>query len=884
MDRAQWDRIQDVFHQAVDIPAPEQAAFLASACGDDPKLLKEVSAMLREDARGESILDRDLAEVARETIGELPAAGDFKEFGPYRIRKLLGEGGMGVVYQAERSDLGSLVAIKLLRDAWLSPARRERFTSEQRTLAQLNHPSIARLYDADTLPDGTPWFVMEYVDGVPLTEYCERNKCSIEERMRLFRSVCEAVQYAHSAAVIHRDLKPSNILVKDDGSVRLLDFGIAKQLETLDAGGDQTRTALRLMTPAYAAPEQIRGDRVGIQTDVYSLGVILYELLAGALPFDLSRKTPGEAEALIINESPEKPSVVANRGRKALTASNAAWADLDVLCLTAMHKDPERRYRTVDAVMRDVDHFLKHEPLEARPDSFRYRMGKFVSRNRSAVLAAAVVTVFVVGLVIFFTLRLTKARNAALAEAARTQRIQRFMTNLFQGGDEAAGPAESLRVSTLLDRGVQQAQSLNNDPQVQAELYQNLGEIYQKLGKFDQADRLLSSALEQRQKLFGNESPQAAESLVALGLLRDDQAKLEDAEKLVRQGLEIDQRQLPPGHPAVAKATTALGKVLVDRGQFDQAIHVLDDAVKLQSARNAAPADLAATISSLADAHYLDGHFKVADSLYRRVLEMHRQLYGDRHPLVADDLGNLGGVQQDLGYYAEAEKFYRQSLEINQGYYGKDNPQVATSLNTLGRSILYQKRFPEAEDLLQQALAIRERVYGKVHPLVAATLNELGGLALQTDHYDEAEARFLQMREIYRQIYGDHHYLYALAQSNLGSTYVAMKEYARAEPLYRDAIRLYSETLSPEHLNVGIARMKLGRTLLREKRYAEAEVESLAGYNILIKQSNPAATFIHSARTDLAAEYEALNQPEKAARFRQELAESEAKPTDTAKK
>src|SRR3984885_10487144 len=309
MDSTRWNRIQAVFHEAADLPKSEHRAYLRVACDGDEALIAEVEALLDEDARGSSLLDRDVANVADEILGD-PASQlpPFHSFGPYRIVRLLGEGGMGVVYLAEREDLRSLVAIKLLRDAWLSPARRERFAIEQRTLAQLNHPSIARLYDAGILADGTPWFVMEYVDGLQLTEYCRQRKCSIDQRLRLFHAVCEAVLYAHQNAVIHRDLKPSNILVKNDGSVRLLDFGIAKQIDGADAPADQTRTALRLMTPAYASPEQIRGERVGIQTDVYSLGVILYELLAERLPFDLSGKTPAEAETLIAQTEPQKPS------------------------------------------------------------------------------------------------------------------------------------------------------------------------------------------------------------------------------------------------------------------------------------------------------------------------------------------------------------------------------------------------------------------------------------------------------------------------------------------------------------------------------------------------------------------------------------------------
>ena len=771
------------------------------------------------------------------------------------------------------------MAIKFLRDAWLSPARRERFASEQRTLAQLNHSSIARLYDADTLADGTPWFVMEYVEGVPLTQYCRQNECSIERRLQLFRAVCEAVQYAHRQAVIHRDLKPSNILVKNDGSVRLLDFGIAKQLESLETPVDQTRTGLRLMTPAYAAPEQIRGERAGIQTDVYSLGVILYELLAGKLPFDFLNCTSAQAEKIIAEHEPEKPSAVVSRteelrGSSAAVASpsKTAWADLDVLCLTAMHKDAARRYQSVEALIRDVDHYLNGEPLDARLDTLRYRAGKFVRRNRRSVIAASAAFALILGVIVFFTVRLAIARNAALAEAARTQRIQQFMTNLFQGGDEAAGPSDSLRVVTLLDRGVQEARALDQEPEVQAELYQTLGESYQKLGKLDQAEALMRSALDERKSLFGADSREVAESLVALGLLRADEAKLDDAERLVRQGLEMSKRHLPPNHPDVAKATAALGKVLEDRGTYDQAIQVLDEAVRLQSTGAAVTPELASSLSELANTHFYAGHYDTSEALNQRVLAMNRQLYGDRHPLVADTLINLGAVKFELGHYQEAEVFDRQALEIDRAFYGNEHPETASALTILGRTLVAENRYSEATDLLQQALAIQERVYGKVHPRVASALNELGKVALQEGKLDDAEAYFRRMVDIEKSVYGDKHYLVATALSNLGSVYMERKEYARAEDIFRDVVRRYTEELSPNHPNTGIARIKLGRSLLRQQRYSDAEVESRAGYEILIKQTSPSINWLQNARQDLAEEYTALNRPADTAKFKAELA------------
>jgi eukaryotic-like serine/threonine-protein kinase len=494
MDSARWQRIQNIFHGAADLPRSEQPAFLKNACGADAELIAEVRAMLEEDGNRQSLLDASIADVARKTL-VIPESVISKEFGPYRIVRLLGEGGMGVVYLGERKDLQAQVAIKVLRDAWLSPARRERFASEQRTLAQLNHPSIARLYDAAALDDGTPYFVMEYVEGIPLTQYCREHKCSVEEQLQLFRSVCQAVQHAHGNAVIHRDLKPSNILVKSDGGVRLLDFGIAKHLENLDPTVDQTMTALRLMTPAYAAPEQIRGDRVGISTDVYSLGVILYELLTGELPFDLSNLTPAEAASIIAEYEPGRPSAAVRRVARdhadlsAVSLSKAAWGDLDVLCLTAMHKDPQRRYPSVEALVRDIDHYLSGEPLEARADTLRYRTTKFIHRNRSGVATATFVFAVIVAMVVFFTVRLARERDNANRQTAMASSVNQFLSddllgrgNPFQSGKASESLLDAIKhASPNIDR------KFADEPQVAARLHLTIAQALDNRSNFLEA-------------------------------------------------------------------------------------------------------------------------------------------------------------------------------------------------------------------------------------------------------------------------------------------------------------------------------------------------------------------------------------------------------------
>jgi eukaryotic-like serine/threonine-protein kinase len=876
MDSARWEQIQSIFHRALDLPEQERPTFLAAECSADAELLAEVRAMLQADSRDTSLLDRGLPEVAYQMVGPADEAVPPQDFGPYRLQRVLGEGGMGVVWLAERRDAGNLVAIKFLPHAGLSPARRERFTQEIKTLGKLNHPFIARLYDAGSLADGTPWFVMEYVDGVRFIDYCRDHRLSVAERLHLFRSVCEAVQYAHGQEIIHRDLKPSNILVDENGAPRLLDFGIARELRGLDAASQRTRPGLRFLSPDYAPPEWVRDGNVGFYTDVYSLGVILYETVAGQLPFDRSQFSRDSERGFLAEPDPNPPSLAARRAGPAGVGgeqlSRAAWGDLDVLCLKAMHKDPQQRYASVEALIRDLDHYLKREPLEARPDSVSYRLEKFVSRNRRSVLASSLAFAVIVALVVVFTLRLAKARDAALAAAARTQRVEQFMENLFEGGDEEAGPAEDLRVVTLLGRGVRDAQALNTDPAVQAELYQTLGSVYEALGKLDRADALLQSGLEQRKRIFGPDSREVAETLLHLGVLRSDQDRLADAEGLIREALAMDKRHLALDDPAVARAMTALGRVLARRGNYDEAIALLNDAVRLQSAKGGVKTDLLASLSQLAVAQHYLGHYALSDSLNRRVLALDQQLHGDHHPSVADDFMNLGNVQNQLGNYQEAERYFRQAVEIHQSWYGRDNSTTADMMTYIAQALVNQGRYDAAESFVNESLPILEHNYPTgLHQRIALALSIKGAIAVHRGKLEDAENDYRRMAEIYRSLYGDAHQFTAVALSNLAGVYLKKGQYVRAETLLRDVVQRFNQALPAGHVNIGIAQIRLGRALAGEKRYPEAVVESLAGYSILTKQASPSAKWLQEARQDLAGIYDALKEPQNASKFRAEI-------------
>jgi serine/threonine-protein kinase len=775
---------------------------------------------------------------------------------------------MGVVYLAEREDVGQRAAVKVLRDLWVSPESRVRFAGEQRTLARLNHASIAKLYDADTLGDGTPWFAMEYVEGVSLTGYCRRNGCGTTERLRLFREVCEAVQHAHQRLVIHRDLKPSNILVTPNGSITLLDFGIAKQLEALGTTVNQTRTLSRLMTPSYAAPEQLTGGEAGVQSDIYSLGVILYELLTGKLPFELTGLTPREMETLVLERQPERPSIAARGSSHGSTASASAWADLNVLCLTAMHRDPQRRYRSVEALVRDLDHFRNGRPLEARPDSMNYRTGKFVRRHARPLAAAIVILVAAAVLVAFYTVRLNRANAAALAEAAREQRIRQFMLQLFDAGETDAAPSNDLLVVTLVDRGVREARSLSGEPTIQAALYQTMGSLYQRLGRHDRAEELLRSSWNVRVQLVGPDHPDTLESKIGLGLLHVDQARLDDAERLEREALEAARRSLPSGHRLAIKAMAALGKVLEEKGLYDQAIPLLEEAVRGYEALTPQPPELSAALSELANAHFYAGHMETSEALNKRALEIDRGLHGPRHANIAGGLLNLGAIASNRDQLPDAVRYYRDALDIMQEWYGDRHPQTASAMTILAQGLVRQRQYDEASLLFKRALATQESVYGPVHRRVSFVLNELGLLALAQNDLDEAESALTRALDINRTLFKNTHFRVGNSLANLGSVYIARKQFDRAESLLREAIEVDLATLPPDHVNTAIARVKLGRALAGARRYEEAETSLLEGYRSLKAQAVPPASWVRSASEELALVYEAMGRPEQARAFR----------------
>ena len=846
-----WQQVQDIFAATADLPEQEKQRTVNALCGDDQPLADSVFELLEEDARTHSLLDSDadqlLGRMAESALRSDHISSLIEgQIGPYRLLRVLGEGGMGVVYLAERMDIGGQVAIKLLRDPWLSPMRRERFTQEQQALVKLNHPAIARLYDASTMRDGTPWFVMEFADGPPITEYVRERKASTREDLLLFRRVCEAVQYAHSHAVIHRDLKPSNILVTRSGEVKLLDFGIAKQLDR-EVDRERTIAELRLLSPGYAAPEQHTGEVVGVFTDVYSLGVLLYELLTGQLP-------QGGLERL--DKPPVKPSALArstSRGIARGELSKREWTDLDVLCLTALQPDPERRYRSVDALIRDVNAYLDSRVLEARPNSFAYVAGKYIQRNRLPLTAVALILLLLVGGTIFFTLRLAHARDAALAEAARTRRIQRFMLDGLGNSDEEAAPSQDLKVITLLDHEAQQVDALQADPETQIELEQTLGSMYNRLGNYDKSEQFLTRALSTSKHAGNTQQARSIELLVQLGTLQGDRGNGADAQKDLQEAVHLASlAHLRDDDPTVVQAHISQGRVDVQTGEYQKAIEVLTHLAQLPSVQAKSGAyELRDICSTLAVAALATHDYPSAGTMSQRAIALDRELLGNSHVQTGIDLMNLASLQVTEGNLALGEQLYREGSGIMAAWYGPDHPDVATSRGLLAQTLIARGKDAEAEAILRQVLPIQEKAYGPNHPRVALTLLSLGDLAVRRGELQSAEASIARAVTLLKLSLGESDFHTAAAESTLGTVYLKEFRYSLAESTLRHSVQVISR-LPPGNNLIGVARGRWGRALLALQRYPEAQQQLTSAAILLEAQHNPPPIEVKNVTNDLA--------------------------------
>jgi serine/threonine-protein kinase len=808
---------ESIFYEALDIDPGKRVAFIARACADNDVLLREVDSLLAAHSDADAFLGTPLLSPHDD------ATENTLQFGAYRTIRPLGSGGMGAVYLAERADdqFHKHVAIKLLKRGMDTDDILRRFRNERQVLASLEHPHIARLIDGGATEDGLPYLVMEFVDGLPIDTYCRTHRVGLPERLRLFQQVCDAVHYAHQNLIVHRDLKPGNILVTTDGTPKLLDFGIAKVLEHDPASyysQAQTQADTQLLTPAYASPEQVRGQTVTTATDVYSLGVILYELLTEQPPYDLASASGPELERRISETQPPRPSTVGPKAPldgRTREFMRALKGDLDNIVLMALRKEPERRYASAERFAEDIDRHLGGHPVAARPDTLGYRSAKFVRRHRLAVSTAALgIISLAVGLVTSTSLYV-EARTARHT----AERVNGFLQDMLASVDPNLAKGRDVSMLRIvLDNAARELdEELADEPTVAAELHDTIGTTYHSLSLYDEAERHLTRAIELQAQLHGTATVPYARAESQLAGVINDAGRPVEAEALLRRALIIFERDLGPAALPTLSTLNDLGLSLKFQGKYDDA----EQAYRTVLERDQRPIEQALQLrmscrNNLAALLQERGDLQAALAMFEMVLKIRREHLPPVHNDIALSLQNLSKACGTLGQTDRAIALYEESLAIRRQIYGPHHSMLGLALHNVGTALYNAGRLREAEERFREALGIYRRSLPDVHPHTASVLNNLGTLLATRGKFDEAIAFHEQALSMRRLLFGERDHRVATCLNNLASAFVEMERFDDALPLFEEALNIRREAFPEDHWLCALTEHRMAVLYLRK--------------------------------------------------------------------
>jgi len=810
IDPQRWLRASHHLDVALDLPPNERQACLAALRVEDPETAAEVEALLAE----HNLLSAEGFLNAAPPVppAEVPLAG--VTIGAYTLVSPIGHGGMGIVWLAERSDgrFEGRAALKLLNTSRVGRAGEERFKREGTILARLTHPHIGRLIDAGVTASGQPYLVLEHIVGQHIDRFCDDKRLTVEDRIRLFLDIQAAVAHAHANLIVHRDLKPSNVLVTENGHVKLLDFGIAKLLEDNEGANTSTRLTVEgahALTPKYAAPEQVTGDRITTATDVYALGVLLFELLSGRHPMGLDPKSPAEFVKRVADTEPNRLSsavpdpdpVVASMlaARRSTTPDRLhrmLRGDLDTIVGKALKKNPSERYESVAEFEDDLRRFLDHQPISARPDSLRYRVAKFVRRHRPTLAAAAAAIALLVGLTAFYTVRLTAERDRARLQADKASKASELLTDLLRGADPYRTPdAKEPTVQNLLDIGAERvARDLVDQPELQAEMFNVIGRTYQRMGIREKGEPLLQQALLIGRRAFPAGHAVVAQSLNNLGVLYTDAGDARSGEPLLVESLAMRRRLLGPEDKDVAVTLVELARALRDQFRDQEAEAPIREALAIRRKIFGEEHRETATSKNELALLLLDrGELDEAERLARENLATSANILGPDHPNATAARSNLGLILNAKGHSTAAEALFREAREADRKNFGETSRQFASDLNNIARSAQLLGRPDEAEPLFQEAVRVARLRLPPDHRRLV--MFELNLARVRIEHGDAAGTaddlrRVLAARQ---RIYPAGDWRIGQAQSLLGAAFFARGEYDEAEALLLSA----HETLKP---------------------------------------------------------------------------------------
>ncbi len=759
--------------------------------------------------------------------------------GPYHLLQLLGHGGMGEVWLAEQKQpVRRRVAIKLIKAGMDTREVVARFESERQALALMNHPAIAKVFDAGSTPEGRPYFVMEFVSGIPITTYCDKLKLTMRQRLELFARVCEGVQHAHQKAILHRDLKPSNILVGEiDGTPvpRIIDFGVAKATaQGLTPDTMFTRVGTMIGTPGYMSPEQAdsAGADVDTRTDVYSLGVVLYELLVGTLPLDFSTTPLDQMQRKLLEEDAPRPSTklrtlaekseitAQNRGADHPTLARQLRGDLDAIALKALEKDRARRYATPAELAADIRRYLRNEPVQARPASAGYRARKYIRRHRVAVGVTGIAVVLLIAFAVAQTIELRRTRR----ERDRADRVTEFMTGMFKVSDPSEARGNDIRAREILDKASQQIDTgLAKDPELQAQMMHVMGTVYRNLGLSMHAESLLRRAMEIRRRILGVNNAETLNSMSELSFILTDLSRFQEAEKLARETLDGQVRVLGGENRDTLSTKARLGLILNNEGRYPEAEKLHRET--LDAAKRVFGPDDKLVKNALTDLGIdldYEGKYSDAEKAFRDALEFDRRTLGDNHPDVLEDMNDLAAVFQTEHRYADAEKLYNDTLQAKRRVFGPEHPGTLISMVNLGQVQEDEKRYAEAEKTLRDAIEIARKQLGPENRTTLVASGNLADVLTGEGRYAEAEQMDRQNLEVERRVLGPDHSDTLFSAEGLGDVLRHEKRYAEAAKMYRDTLERRQRVLGADHPDTAASAYDLAGALALEGKRDEA--------------------------------------------------------------
>ena len=822
---------------------------------------------------------------ADERVDKGASSGD--QIGRYTLLRPLGEGGMGIVFVAEqKTPVERRVALKVIKLGMDTRDVVARFEAERQALAVMDHPGIARVFDGGATDAGRPYFVMELVDGEPITQFCDRARLPIRDRIALAIDVCRAVQHAHQKGIIHRDLKPSNVLVTmQDGrpAAKVIDFGVAKATQTpLTDQTFATQVGHVVGTPAYMSPEQLGlvDQDIDTRADIYSLGVMLYELLAGARPFDQKELDTGLGLIHAIkNNEASRPSmrvasVSAERQRAVATARKTDPAalrrtlkgDLDWIVLKAIEKDRSRRYDTANTLAGDLQRHLDNEPVSARPPSATYRMRKFVTRHRVGVAAAAAMLVLIVGsaaVIAVQAARVAAERDRATLEAAKATSIKDFLQQMLASANPQGAGSRTITVVDALATAERRVDSaLSTQPDVAGAVRRTLGETYFGLGEYDRAQRILTAAVAESRS--SGRQQDLVLDLAELGTVLRYSGKLEDAARLQREAVETAHASGVP--PEVrAYALYRLANTVRAQSQFDEARRLATEALEMRTSIFGPDSrEAAASYQQLALIAFDKSDPDTAAALIQRAIGLLKKHLGPRHNEVGNALNDSALFLMDRGQHQEALPILEEVLAIARADLGDDHPEVAAINENVGNVLFRLNRHAEAAARLEDVLAVRRKALGDDSMVVGRTLHNMGVAYTRLGDFDKAEQRLNEARDRLQRTLGREHPEFGTLLRNVGVLRERRGDLAQAEAVLREALALHLKALGENHLQTATTSLFLGRVLTARKQFAEAETLLLRVRTIRQETLGPAAEPTRSSVQELVKLYDAWGKPEKA--------------------